>query len=47
MVKDGALGKKAGRGFYEYAGGDRGKPTRWATCRRPRKPFGRENHQVS
>jgi 3-hydroxyacyl-CoA dehydrogenase / enoyl-CoA hydratase / 3-hydroxybutyryl-CoA epimerase len=32
MVKDGALGKKAGRGFYEYPKGDRGEPTRWATA---------------
>jgi 3-hydroxyacyl-CoA dehydrogenase/enoyl-CoA hydratase/3-hydroxybutyryl-CoA epimerase len=30
MVKDGALGKKAGHGFYEYSNGKRGKPTRWA-----------------
>jgi 3-hydroxyacyl-CoA dehydrogenase/enoyl-CoA hydratase/3-hydroxybutyryl-CoA epimerase len=30
MVADGALGKKSGRGFYDYAGGERGKPTRWA-----------------
>jgi 3-hydroxyacyl-CoA dehydrogenase/enoyl-CoA hydratase/3-hydroxybutyryl-CoA epimerase len=35
MVKDGALGKKAGRGFYEYAGGDRGKPTRWGMTENP------------
>jgi 3-hydroxyacyl-CoA dehydrogenase / enoyl-CoA hydratase / 3-hydroxybutyryl-CoA epimerase len=30
MVKDGAIGKKAGRGFYEYREGKRGRPTRWA-----------------
>jgi 3-hydroxyacyl-CoA dehydrogenase/enoyl-CoA hydratase/3-hydroxybutyryl-CoA epimerase len=37
MVKDGALGKKAGRGFYEYPKGDRrGKPTRWAVPTNPR-----------
>src|SRR5205085_4854198 len=36
MVKDGALGKKVGRGFYEYPKGDRGKPTRWATPATPR-----------
>ena len=31
MVKDGALGKKAGRGFFTYEKEDkRGKPTRWA-----------------
>ena len=30
MVREGALGKKAGRGFYEYRDGKRGKPTRWA-----------------
>jgi 3-hydroxyacyl-CoA dehydrogenase/enoyl-CoA hydratase/3-hydroxybutyryl-CoA epimerase len=29
MVKDGALGKKAGRGFYEYPKGEQGKPTHW------------------
>jgi 3-hydroxyacyl-CoA dehydrogenase/enoyl-CoA hydratase/3-hydroxybutyryl-CoA epimerase len=38
MVKDGALGKKAGRGFYEYPKGDRGKPTRWAQNLTPRPP---------
>jgi 3-hydroxyacyl-CoA dehydrogenase/enoyl-CoA hydratase/3-hydroxybutyryl-CoA epimerase len=31
MVRDGALGKKSGRGFYEYRNERRGKPTRWAT----------------
>ena len=36
MVRDGALGKKAGRGFYEYRDGRRGKPTRWATPTRQR-----------
>jgi 3-hydroxyacyl-CoA dehydrogenase/enoyl-CoA hydratase/3-hydroxybutyryl-CoA epimerase len=36
MVRDGALGKKAGRGFYEYRGGRRGRPTRWATLAGPR-----------
>jgi 3-hydroxyacyl-CoA dehydrogenase/enoyl-CoA hydratase/3-hydroxybutyryl-CoA epimerase len=36
MVKDGALGKKAGRGFYEYPKGDRGEPTRWALPAQPR-----------
>jgi 3-hydroxyacyl-CoA dehydrogenase/enoyl-CoA hydratase/3-hydroxybutyryl-CoA epimerase len=30
MVRDGALGKKAGRGFYEYRNDKRGSPTRWA-----------------
>ncbi len=37
MVKDGALGKKAGRGFYEYRNDRRGKPTRWATSTNPRR----------
>jgi 3-hydroxyacyl-CoA dehydrogenase / enoyl-CoA hydratase / 3-hydroxybutyryl-CoA epimerase len=36
MVKDGALGKKTGRGFYEYRDDRRGKPTRWATPTNPR-----------
>lgn len=36
MVKDGALGKKAGRGFYEYRHDRRGEPTRWATPVAPR-----------
>jgi 3-hydroxyacyl-CoA dehydrogenase/enoyl-CoA hydratase/3-hydroxybutyryl-CoA epimerase len=36
MVADGALGKKAGRGFYEYRNDRRGKPTRWATPTHPR-----------
>jgi 3-hydroxyacyl-CoA dehydrogenase/enoyl-CoA hydratase/3-hydroxybutyryl-CoA epimerase len=36
MVKDGALGKKAGRGFYEYRNDRRGEPTRWATAAAPR-----------
>jgi 3-hydroxyacyl-CoA dehydrogenase/enoyl-CoA hydratase/3-hydroxybutyryl-CoA epimerase len=36
MVRDGALGKKAGRGFYEYRDGRRGKPTPWATPTGPR-----------
>ncbi|HSQ54233.1 MAG TPA: 3-hydroxyacyl-CoA dehydrogenase NAD-binding domain-containing protein, partial [Gemmata sp.] len=31
MVTDGALGKKAGRGFYTYRNDKRGAPTRWAT----------------
>jgi 3-hydroxyacyl-CoA dehydrogenase/enoyl-CoA hydratase/3-hydroxybutyryl-CoA epimerase len=30
MVREGALGKKSGRGFYEYNGGKRGRPTKWA-----------------
>lgn len=31
MVKDGSLGKKAGRGFYDYGKQqDKGLPTRWA-----------------
>jgi 3-hydroxyacyl-CoA dehydrogenase/enoyl-CoA hydratase/3-hydroxybutyryl-CoA epimerase len=30
MVRAGALGKKAGRGFYEYRNDRRGKPTHWA-----------------
>lgn len=32
MVKDGALGKKAGRGFYEYRNDRRDKPTHWASA---------------
>src|SRR5207248_5473101 len=28
--------KKAGRGFYEYPKGDRGKPTRWSIPSQPR-----------
>ena len=36
MVKDGALGKKAGRGFYEYRNDRRGKPTHWAIPKRER-----------
>lgn len=36
MVKDGALGKKAGRGFFEYRKDRRGEPTRWATAVAPR-----------
>ena len=35
MVKDGALGKKASRGFYEYPKGERGKPTRWSIPAQP------------
>lgn len=35
MVKDGALGKKSGRGFYEYREGSR-SPSRWAND--PGKP---------
>jgi 3-hydroxyacyl-CoA dehydrogenase/enoyl-CoA hydratase/3-hydroxybutyryl-CoA epimerase len=31
MAKDGSLGVKAGKGFYLYAAGVRGKPTAWAT----------------
>jgi 3-hydroxyacyl-CoA dehydrogenase/enoyl-CoA hydratase/3-hydroxybutyryl-CoA epimerase len=30
MVKDGALGKKVGRGFYEYVAGHKGEATFWA-----------------
>lgn len=33
MVAAGALGKKAGRGFYEYRRGRRVRPTEWATPR--------------
>lgn len=36
MVRDGALGKKAGRGFYEYRNDRRGKPIRWAIPTQPR-----------
>ncbi|MCE9563455.1 MAG: enoyl-CoA hydratase/isomerase family protein [Planctomycetes bacterium] len=35
MVKDGALGKKSGHGFYDYRGDRRGKPTKWATSKHP------------
>jgi 3-hydroxyacyl-CoA dehydrogenase/enoyl-CoA hydratase/3-hydroxybutyryl-CoA epimerase len=42
MVKDGALGKKAGRGFYEYRDGKRGNPTRWAKPTGPQAPRHRE-----
>lgn len=38
MVREGALGKKAGRGFYEYADGKRGRPSKWATPATPRPP---------
>jgi 3-hydroxyacyl-CoA dehydrogenase/enoyl-CoA hydratase/3-hydroxybutyryl-CoA epimerase len=38
MAEDGALGKKAGRGFYEYRDGKRGNPTRWATPGGPEQP---------
>jgi 3-hydroxyacyl-CoA dehydrogenase/enoyl-CoA hydratase/3-hydroxybutyryl-CoA epimerase len=37
MVKDGALGKKAGRGFYTHEKG-RGQPTRWAWDGRSPEP---------
>jgi 3-hydroxyacyl-CoA dehydrogenase/enoyl-CoA hydratase/3-hydroxybutyryl-CoA epimerase len=36
MVREGSIGKKAGRGFYEYADGKRGKPTKWAMPPNPR-----------
>ncbi|MBN9517736.1 multifunctional fatty acid oxidation complex subunit alpha [bacterium] len=36
MARDGALGRKAGRGFYEYRGARRGRPTPWSTPTRPR-----------
>src|SRR5262245_10890767 len=36
MVTDGALSKKAGRGFYEYHKDRRGEPTRWAASAAPR-----------
>src|SRR4029077_16217634 len=42
MVKDGALGKKVGRGFYEYRDGKRGNPTRWAKLAGPQAPRHRE-----
>jgi len=35
MVKEGALGKKSGHGFYDYRGDRRGKPTTWATSKHP------------
>jgi 3-hydroxyacyl-CoA dehydrogenase/enoyl-CoA hydratase/3-hydroxybutyryl-CoA epimerase len=40
MVKDGSLGKKAGRGFYAYQKGrERGAPTKWAwDGRSPERP---------
>ena len=31
MIQDGAIGKKVGRGFYEYRHGRRGAMTQWAT----------------
>jgi 3-hydroxyacyl-CoA dehydrogenase/enoyl-CoA hydratase/3-hydroxybutyryl-CoA epimerase len=45
MVREGSIGKKAGRGFYEYAAGKRGKPTKWATptTPQPAAPAGRGN----
>ncbi len=46
MVKDGALGKKAGRGFYEYRNDRRGKLTRWAIPEQP-KVMGIEADKVS
>ncbi len=36
MVKDGAIGKKAGRGFYEYRDGIRTGSTRWAVSAKTR-----------
>ena len=39
MVKDGALGKKSGRGFYEHRDGA-SSPSRWAND--PRSPIPRE-----
>ncbi len=42
MVKDGAIGKKAGKGFYEYHDGKRGNPTRWARAEGKAAPARRE-----
>jgi 3-hydroxyacyl-CoA dehydrogenase/enoyl-CoA hydratase/3-hydroxybutyryl-CoA epimerase len=39
MVADRAHGKKTGRGFYEYRGGQRGEPTRWAMPPKLRPPI--------
>jgi 3-hydroxyacyl-CoA dehydrogenase/enoyl-CoA hydratase/3-hydroxybutyryl-CoA epimerase len=36
MVREGSIGKKAGRGFYEYRDGKQGLPTKWATPTNPR-----------
>ncbi|WP_439631611.1 3-hydroxyacyl-CoA dehydrogenase NAD-binding domain-containing protein [Gemmata sp.] len=47
MVAAGALGKKAGRGFYTYDGDRRGKPTEWATPRRARRPEGAAAGELS
>jgi 3-hydroxyacyl-CoA dehydrogenase/enoyl-CoA hydratase/3-hydroxybutyryl-CoA epimerase len=43
MVRAGDLGKKAGRGFYEYRNGRRGLPTHWATATGPRPASGGES----
>jgi 3-hydroxyacyl-CoA dehydrogenase/enoyl-CoA hydratase/3-hydroxybutyryl-CoA epimerase len=47
MVKDGASGKKAGRGFYEYRDGKRGHPTRWAKAEGPQQPRHHEAGELS
>ncbi len=40
MARDGWLGKKAGRGFYEYTKERRGKPTKWAMPETTTRPKG-------
>ncbi|MBY0513555.1 MAG: enoyl-CoA hydratase/isomerase family protein, partial [Gemmataceae bacterium] len=40
MARDGWTGKKAGRGFYEYAKEKRGRPTKWADPGAARRPLG-------
>ncbi|VTT97401.1 multifunctional fatty acid oxidation complex subunit alpha : Multifunctional fatty acid oxidation complex subunit alpha OS=Rhodopirellula sallentina SM41 GN=RSSM_06309 PE=3 SV=1: ECH: 3HCDH_N: 3HCDH: 3HCDH [Gemmataceae bacterium] len=47
MVAAGALGKKAGRGFYQYDGDRRRKLTAWATPKRARKPEGAAAGELS
>ena len=45
--RDGALGKKAGRGFYEYRDGKRGRPTHWATPDEARAPGASQSTRAS
>jgi 3-hydroxyacyl-CoA dehydrogenase/enoyl-CoA hydratase/3-hydroxybutyryl-CoA epimerase len=42
MVKEGVIGRKANRGFYEYRDGKRGHPTSWATPGGQEQPRHRE-----